>query len=99
MKRVTKELYMELFDVTVHPQINMQANQEGCLGLVCFENPAFDSTSFGDRSSMPVGPAFITFKSWEALKHESGTWKYLHDLPSQRQYPTYYWTKDDKDVF
>lgn len=59
--------------------------------LVVFENQQFDSSSFGLQTCVLVGPAY----TYKTLAQVESSW--LNDLPSQRQYPTYYMTcKEEK---
>lgn len=50
--------------------------------LVLFENQQMDSSNFGNRTCLCVGPN-NTYKTVEDVKSS-----HLNDLPSQRQYPT-----------
>lgn len=52
--------------------------------VVIFENHNFDSSRFGERTAILVGPS-NTYKSPEACEG-----KYLGDLPSERQYADNY---------
>lgn len=85
MKEVSKEEFLELFDPSVHDKLREALERyPGAEGLVCFTNVAFDSSSFGKRTAIVVGPSntFTSFKFCEG--------KWLNDLPSQRQYPDEY---------
>lgn len=73
------------------PQAVKEALQHypDAVGVVLFQNLMMDSSSFGDSSSVIVGPS-NTFTSAEACE---GKW--LKDLPSQRQYPVAWVSKED----
>jgi hypothetical protein len=51
------------------------------IGVVLFENQTMDSSSRGAMTAMVIGPT-NTYKSAEDCEG-----KHLNDLPSQRQYP------------
>lgn len=83
MKQLTVEEFTEAFDPSVRARIRnvIEVSYPDAVAVVVFENVAFDSSEFGARSALPVGPS-NTFKSVEFCE---GKW--LNDLPSQRQYP------------
>ena len=80
MKQVSAQEFLALFDESVHSAIARKAEQYQAIAVVYFENQMFDSSAFGSRSALPVGPN-NTYKTVEACE---GKW--LNDLPSQRQY-------------
>jgi len=104
MKKVTKEEVMELMGanhrleekgwrtrvidggVIVEPSVreNIEASiaKNKATHLVLFENQDFCSSQFGAKSVVCVGPE-CTYKTPQDCE---GKW--LHDLPSQRQYAT-----------
>lgn len=69
----------------------------GTTAMVCFENLQMDSSSFGARSAMPVGPGWTTFHDLKLITEAAGTGPHLNDLPSQRQYATKVWIKGQSD--
>jgi hypothetical protein len=90
MKQLNKAEFLELFDPSIHQAIldNMKRYPDAT-AMVCFENLQLDSSRCGARSALVVGPS-NTFKSVEFCQ---GKW--LHDLPSQRQYPTSWASRED----
>jgi hypothetical protein len=82
MKQVTKEEVMKQMDESVYPAIEVSIVKNKATHLVMFENQVFDSSQFGARSVVCVGPE-CTYKTPQECE---GHW--LHDLPSQRQYAT-----------
>lgn len=88
MKALTKEEMLAMLDESVHGRIEELLRRSDVTHLVIFENQMMDSSCFGDRTAMIVGPG-CTYKDLEAVK---GAW--LYDLPSQRQYPVAYYTKE-----
>jgi hypothetical protein len=88
MQALSKTEFLSLFDESVHAAIMEQFNRfPDAEAVVCFENLAFDSSNFGARSALVVGPS-NTFKS---IGECDGKW--INDLPSQRQYPVSYLTR------
>ena len=81
LKEITVEELLKLFDPSVHDSIRRIAAKPGVTDLVVFENLQMDSSRFGDRSAVIVGPG-CTYKSLEEI---AGL--HLGDLPSQRKYP------------
>ena len=82
MQQLKVHEFFKLFDPEVHQDIiNSVRKYPDAEAVVVFENVAFDSSQFGRRSALVVGPS-NTFTSVEFCK---GRW--LYDLPSQRQYP------------
>ena len=82
LKQLTRDEFLSHFDPSVHARIKAAVvRYPDAEAVVIFENVAFDSSAFGDRQALVVGPS-NTFKSVEFCE---GKW--LNDLPSQRQYP------------
>lgn len=82
----SKDELLELFDEAVHDKIEESlVAYPDSTGIVVFENRMLDSSCLGDRTACLVGPS-NTYKTPQECE---GKW--LNDLPSQRQYPTYYW--------
>ena len=84
MQQKTKNEFLAMFDESVHDIVVAKIREFGATAIVCFENQQMDSTQFGARTAMPVGPR-NSFKNVEDVKG-----KHLNDLPSQRQYPVAY---------
>lgn len=78
---VDRETFFAMFDPDTHAQLEEMLGRDSATGIVAFENLQMDSSSFGARSAVIVGPT-CTFTSIEAC---STIW--LKDLPSERQYP------------
>lgn len=84
MKQITPDELFAMFDESVHQTIRdrvawkQPADTEA---VVVFENQQMDSSAFGDRTAVVVGPG-CTIRSVKACKNQ-----HLNDLPSQRQYP------------
>jgi hypothetical protein len=79
------------FDPEVHDRLRRVASKEQVTCLVLFENQMFDSSEFGRRTAVMIGPPF----TYKKLSDVEGGW--LNDLPSQRQYPVAYWEKEEKN--
>ena len=60
----------------------MEANRAD--GVILLENQQMDSSHLGEQSCLTYGPE-CTYRTPEEIE---GKW--LHDLPSQRQYPVAY---------
>ena len=84
MKELTMKELLEMFDEAVHGDILDAAKRFNSTHVVVFENQAFDSSAFGSRSAVCVGPN-NTYKTPQECEG-----KHLLDLPSQRQYPVAY---------
>lgn len=80
MKKLSWQEFVGQFDLSTHKQLEEQRRKPGVVALVCAENHMFESSCFGRRSALIVGPD-CTYKSVESCE---GKW--LYDLPSQRQY-------------
>jgi hypothetical protein len=79
MKELTFPDFLKL--ESIHERIRSAALHCNATHVVCFENQQLDSFACGARTSVMVGPT-CTYQSVEQCE---GKW--LHDLPSQRQYP------------
>lgn len=84
-----KELPLQEFLEEVYDQESKEAcrqglEREGVTALVLFRNDNFNSSAFGAQTVMVIGPPF-TYKTVEEVEG-----RHLNDLPSQRQYATYY---------
>lgn len=86
-KHATLEGFLAQFDESVHEAVASRLLKDGVDGVVMFENVTFDSSQCGARSALPYGPGCST------LKVLPGPEEHLHDLLSQRQYPTAYYAK------
>lgn len=80
MKQVTKAELMEKMDESVHPAIEASIVKNKATHLVLFENQDMCSSQLGARTVVCIGP-ICTYKTPEQCED-----KWLHDLPSQRQY-------------
>ena len=80
LKYVTIEEILRLFDPVVYPKIREAVKRNGATHIVVAENLMMDSSSFGKRSALCIGPN-CTYKTPADC---DGKW--LNDLPSQRQY-------------
>ena len=80
MKEITMKELLEMFDPSVQPRIIGVVARSQATHVVVAENQQMDSSQFGLRTAMVVGPT-CTYKTPEECE---GKW--LHDLPSQRQY-------------
>lgn len=83
MKSVKESEFLALFDLTVHNAILASAARHpDCEALVCFENQQMDSSEFGRRSALVVGPS-NTYTLQDVQKEGCR----LGDVPSRFQYP------------
>ena len=76
-----------------------QMDHPGTEGHVGFENMDMCSSSLGQRAFLPAGPQWTTFKTLAAVR-DAETSPFIGDLPSQRKYARYFWSKprSDEDV-
>ena len=88
LKRITLEDLFGLFDPEIHKQIQTLHDKPNALGLVVYENLQMDSSQFGARAVLVVGPGFSTPSIEIASKNRLG------DVPSRFQYPTKYVAPD-----
>ena len=91
MKQVSLTELLAMFDASVHDQILAAAEKHQSTHIVCFENQAFDSSAFGARSAVVVGPN----NTYQTPADCEGHW--LNDLPSQRQYPVCFAELEDDE--
>lgn len=90
IKKVSKQEFLEEAQPTKFEALERALSlYPDALGIVLFRNMMMDSSSLGESSCVIVGPS-NTFKSVEDCE---GKW--LKDLPSQRQYPQVWVSKDD----
>lgn len=86
LKKLTLEEFLALFDPEVHDGIRAAiARYPDCEGIVCMENLQMDSSQFGARSALVMGPS----NSWPLVKVKEAGFR-LGDVPSRFQYPTAY---------
>lgn len=90
MNRIGFDELLGKFDSDIHERLRTLINQEGVAALVVFENHQMDSSSFGARSAIAVGPGC----SHHSVSSVKKLW--LNDLPSQRQYPVAYAVRPDQ---
>ena len=83
--------YLAQFDRDVHHHIIEQLNRDDVDGCVHFINMQMDSSAHGSKSSLIYGPGCTRKTLEECLEG------HLHDLPSQRQYPTMFYRKASTD--
>jgi hypothetical protein len=85
MKRLTATEFWGMFDKSVHVYIAQTCDVfHDAESLVIFENQDMWSSRMGQRTAVICGPS-NTYKS-----HRDTEGKWLNDLPSQRQYATYW---------
>jgi hypothetical protein len=84
MKEITFDELLEEFDESVREAICRAIGKNDATHIVVAENAQLDASSSGAITAMAVGPT-CTYKTVEECE---GKW--LHDLPSQRQYFTRY---------
>ena len=84
MDKLDQDAFLELFGESVRGDILAAATSFEATHVVCYENIAMDSPSFGERSALTIGPK----NTLKTLEDTRGHW--LNDLPSKRQYPRYY---------
>ncbi len=75
---------LALMDESVRNRVVALARQPGTTHLVFFENQMLDSSACGQSTVLAIGPS----GTYKTLADVQGKW--LHDLPSQRQYPQYW---------
>lgn len=86
MKELTREELFALFDESVHSRLeDCITRYPDCEGVVVFENQMMGSSELGMRSAVVVGPS----NTYKSIADCEGKW--INDLPSRRQYASYYW--------
>lgn len=80
MKHITVRELLALFDPAVHDKIKAAAKRMQASHIVVAHNLQMDSSQFGHRTALCVGPACTYHTPAECEG------KYLNDLPSQRMY-------------
>ena len=87
IKELNKEEFLNLFHESVRPAIIASSvSKPGIEAVVCLEVLAMDSSCFGDRAAMIIGPG-CTYNFADLEK--SNPW--CDDLPSRSKYPTALW--------
>lgn len=81
IKHVDLDTLLQEVDPCLQRKVRRLLDLPGTAALVLFENGCFDSSSFGARTVVAVGPQ----RAIHNLEECEGRW--LNDLPSQRQYP------------
>lgn len=84
LRQLSFDEFVNCFDESLLGRITELAEDKGTTYLVLFENQQMDSSWFGARSCVPIGP----HRTYETLESIEGG--HLYDLPSQRQYPQAY---------
>jgi hypothetical protein len=90
LKQLTMPALLEKFPSDLWPDIERVFNQPTVDGLVLFECIQLDSSSLGMRTVVVFGPGCST-RTLDGLAK-----KHLYDLPSQRQYPTAFVSKETR---
>lgn len=86
LKKLTPNDFLDLFDESVHSAILASAARyPDREALVCFENLQMDSSLFGLRSALVVGPS-NTYNLEDIVKSGAR----LGDVPSRFMYPVSY---------
>lgn len=85
VKELNETDFLALFDQSVHDTIRTNRSKPGVEAVVCFEVLQMDSSSFGKRSALIMGPGC----SYLLSEIEKGC--RLGDVPSRFQYPTAMW--------
>ena len=88
LKKITMGKLKELTHVSIHARLEQSLKKEGVDYLVLFENQQFDSSEFGKRSILSVGPT-CTYKTLEEVAKG-----HLGNVPSRFQYPVSYVEKE-----
>ncbi len=84
LSQINLSQLLALMDESVRSRVIALALKPGTTQLVFFENQMLDSSACGQSTVLAIGPS-CTYKT---LADVQGKW--LHDLPSQRQYPQYW---------
>lgn len=79
---------LEDFGESIHQRLKDTFLSDETEGFVVFECVQMDSSHFGERTAVVFGP-HRTLK-----RPEDAEGKWLNDLPSQRQYPSYFVRKE-----
>lgn len=87
MQIPSAELFLGMFDPSVHAAIESRLARPGVIGVACFENQDFSSSRFGDRTALIYGPG-CTIKTRDEIAKQR-----LGDVPSRFQYPVAYYEK------
>ena len=86
VKELSKAQFLELFDPSVRGAIERNAAKPGVDAVVCFEVLQMDSSKFGHRQALIVGPG-CTYK----VSDIEGAGFRLGDVPSRFAYPVALW--------
>ncbi len=84
LEKAPLEELLERFEPEVRPVIRERMVTLEASHIVCFENLQMDSSAFGARTAVMVGPT-CTYKSVDELREG-----HLGQVPSMFQYPTCY---------
>ena len=84
-KPITFEKLIEMFPVSVRLKLRRHAHREGVTHLVVFENLQRDSSEFGKRAALNVGPG-CTY-TLDSILTQSAR---FGAVPSRFQYPVAY---------
>jgi len=91
LSKISLGQMLALMDESVRGRVVALARNPGTTQLVFFENNLLDSSSRGQSTVLAIGPS-CTYKT---IAEVQGKW--LHDLPSQRQYPQYWCEAKETD--
>jgi hypothetical protein len=89
VNKITPTELLEMFDPTVRDRIRANYAKPGVTALVVYENQMFDSSQFGARSALIVGPTCTIQTVEEAAKHRMHT-----ELASTQQIAVAYCEKE-----
>lgn len=81
LTELTLEHLLDRFQAQVWDKILEQAARPDVTHIVVFENQDLCSSRLGDRTALAIGPG-CTYQNIDEVAS-----KWLHDLPSMRQYP------------
>ncbi len=84
LEKVTLQELLERFEAEIRMVIVERIATLGASHVVCFENLQMDSSAFGARTALMVGPT-CTYKTVDEIRERR-----LGELPSVFQYPTCY---------
>lgn len=90
IKELTKDQFLAMFDESVRPLICERAKKEETHAMVCFECLQKDSSFYGKRTAVCVGPGC----SISLDDVENGA--KIGDLPSTFQYPVSLWRVENE---
>jgi hypothetical protein len=87
VRELTEAEFLALFNPETHEAIREGARKDGVEAVVCMENLQMDSSAFGQRSALIVGPSC----TYQLSQIETLPNFRLGGVPSRFQYPTACW--------